>query len=94
MALPRPRFPGLVDQRPVTVVADDDQHLAVWIAAGRRMLYQVSADGQDLRCASPGNQSTHRPTCPSSQEAGGLGDLSEDKQALTSNNVPPIINLM
>lgn len=44
-----PDFPDLADQRPVTVVADDDQHLAVWMAAGTRMLYQVSADGQDLR---------------------------------------------
>lgn len=42
-------FPGLVDQRPVTVVADDDRHLAVWLAPGSRMLHQVIADGSPIR---------------------------------------------
>lgn len=44
-----PSFPGLVDQRPVTVVADDDRHLAVWLAPGSRMLHQVIADGSPIR---------------------------------------------
>lgn len=44
-----PNFPSLVDLRPVTVVAHDEQHLAVWMAAGTRMLYHVSADGKELR---------------------------------------------
>lgn len=44
-----PDFPGLVDQRPVTVVADDDRHLAVWLAPGSRMLHQVIADGSPIR---------------------------------------------
>lgn len=58
-----PDFPDLVDQRPVTVIADDDQHLAVWMAAGTRMLYQVSTDGQDLRSLS----GTDRFTAPRAQ---------------------------
>lgn len=44
-----PTFPDLVDLRPVTVVADDDHHLAVWLAPGTRMLHQVIADGSDIR---------------------------------------------
>ncbi|WP_198397370.1 DUF402 domain-containing protein [Brevibacterium antiquum] len=44
-----PDFPGLLDQRPVTVVADDDRHLAVWLAPGSRMLHQVIADGSPIR---------------------------------------------
>lgn len=44
-----PDFPGLVDQRPVTVVADDDRHVAVWLAPGSRMLHQVTADGSPIR---------------------------------------------
>lgn len=44
-----PDFPGLLDQRPVTVVADDRRHLAVWLAPGSRMLHQVIADGSPIR---------------------------------------------
>lgn len=58
-----PGFPDLVDQRPVTVVADDDHHLAVWLAADTRMLYQVTADGHDLRSLS----GTDRFTAPRAQ---------------------------
>ena len=47
-----PDFPDLVDRRPVTVIADDERHLAVWLAPGTRMLFQVSADGQELRSLS------------------------------------------
>ncbi|PCC41441.1 DUF402 domain-containing protein [Brevibacterium aurantiacum] len=56
-------FPHLVDQRPVTVVADDDHHLAVWMAADTRMLYQVTTDGHDLRSVS----GTDRFTAPRAQ---------------------------
>lgn len=41
--------PGLLDQRPVTVIADDEHHLAVWLAPGTRMLHQVLADGSGIR---------------------------------------------
>lgn len=44
-----PSFPGLLDQRPVTVIADDDRHLAVWLESGTRMLHQVLADGSGIR---------------------------------------------
>ncbi|ALE07559.1 hypothetical protein AL755_04625 [Arthrobacter sp. ERGS1:01] len=44
-----PTFPDLLDLRPVTVVADDDRHLAVWLAPGTRMLHPVIADGRDIR---------------------------------------------
>ncbi|GAA1621118.1 DUF402 domain-containing protein [Brevibacterium sanguinis] len=46
-----PDFPDLVDQRPVTVVADDERHLAVWLAPETRLLHQVLADGSELRSA-------------------------------------------
>lgn len=58
-----PDFPGLVDQRPVTVVADDDQHLAVWLAPGSRMLHQVLADGSSIRSV----EGTRRFTEPRAQ---------------------------
>lgn len=58
-----PSFPDLVDQRPVTVIADDDQHLAVWLAAGTRMLYQVTTDSHDLRSL----RGTDRFTAPRTQ---------------------------
>jgi hypothetical protein len=44
-----PAFPGLIDLRPVTVVADDGRHLAVWLAPGTPMLHQVIADGSEIR---------------------------------------------
>lgn len=46
-----PAHPGLVDQRPVTVIADDDRHLAVWLESGTRMLHEVLADGSGIRTA-------------------------------------------
>lgn len=46
-----PAHPGLLDQRPVTVIADDDRHLAVWLEAGTRMLHQVLSDGSGIRTA-------------------------------------------
>lgn len=46
-----PDHPGLLDQRPVTVIADDERHLAVWLAPGTRMLHQVLADGAEIRTA-------------------------------------------
>ncbi|SEE86172.1 Protein of unknown function [Arthrobacter alpinus] len=51
-----PTFPDLLDLRPVTVVADDDRHLAVWLAPGTRMLYQVIADGSDIRSLEGGKR--------------------------------------
>lgn len=53
-----PAFPDLVDQRPVTVVADDDRHLAVWLAPGSRMLHQVIADGSPIRSLEGSNRFT------------------------------------
>ena len=44
-----PAHPGLLDQRPVTVIADDERHLAVWLAPRTRMLHQVLADGRGIR---------------------------------------------
>lgn len=44
-----PGFPDLLDTRPVTVVADDASHLAVWLAPGTRVLHPVIADGSDIR---------------------------------------------
>lgn len=44
-----PAHPGLVDQRPVTVIADDERHLAVWLESGTRMLHHVLADGRGIR---------------------------------------------
>jgi hypothetical protein len=46
-----PAHPGLYDQRPVTVIADDERHLAVWLESGTRMLHQVLADGSGVRTA-------------------------------------------
>lgn len=46
-----PAHPGLYDQRPVTVIADDENHLAVWLESGTRMLHQVLADGSGIRTA-------------------------------------------
>ncbi|MGC2939066.1 MULTISPECIES: DUF402 domain-containing protein [unclassified Brevibacterium] len=46
-----PTHPGLYDQRPVTVIADDEKHLAVWLESGTRMLHQVLADGSGIRTA-------------------------------------------
>ena len=46
-----PAHPGLYDQRPVTVIADDSQHLAVWLESGTRMLHHVLADGSGIRTA-------------------------------------------
>lgn len=47
-----PAAPETVDLRPVTVVADDDRHLAVWLAPGTRMLYPVLGNGQEIRSLS------------------------------------------
>ncbi len=58
-----PNHPGLVDQRPVTVITDDDRHLAIWLGPGTRMLYQVLADGRDLR----DQEGTERFTAPRAQ---------------------------
>ncbi|WGW12139.1 DUF402 domain-containing protein [Saxibacter everestensis] len=44
-----PAFPDLVDLRPVTVVDDTDDHLAVYLESGTRMLCQVLSDGHDIR---------------------------------------------
>lgn len=44
-----PDCPTLVDLRPVTVIADDGRHLAVWLAPGTRVLYRSLADGRDIR---------------------------------------------
>lgn len=44
-----PMFPDGLDQRPVTVIADDEDHLAVWLAPGTQMLSQVSVSGLDIR---------------------------------------------
>lgn len=44
-----PAHPGLLDQRPVTVIADDDRHLAVWLESGTPMLHHVLADGRGIR---------------------------------------------
>ncbi|WP_152346118.1 DUF402 domain-containing protein [Brevibacterium sp. CFH 10365] len=46
-----PAHPGLYDQRPVTVIADDEKHLAVWLESGTRMLHHVLADGSGIRTA-------------------------------------------
>lgn len=46
-----PAHPGLYDQRPVTVIADDENHLAVWLESGTRMLHHVLADGSGIRTA-------------------------------------------
>ncbi len=46
-----PAHPGLYDQRPVTVIADDENHLAVWLESGTRMLHHVLADGSGIRAA-------------------------------------------
>ncbi len=46
-----PAHPGLYDQRPVTVIADDERHLAVWLESGTRMLHHVLADGSGIRTA-------------------------------------------
>ncbi|WP_166968745.1 DUF402 domain-containing protein [Brevibacterium atlanticum] len=46
-----PAHPGLYDQRPVTVIADDERHLAVWLESGTRMLHHVLADGAGIRTA-------------------------------------------
>jgi hypothetical protein len=46
-----PAHPGLLDQRPVTVIADDDRHLAVWLESGTPMLHHVLADGSGIRTA-------------------------------------------
>lgn len=58
-----PSFPDLVDQRPVTAIADDDHHFAVWWAADTRMLYQVSTNGQDLRSLSGTDRFTAHAPC-------------------------------
>lgn len=46
-----PAHPGLYDQRPVTVIADDERHLAVWLESGTRMLHHVLVDGSGIRTA-------------------------------------------
>ena len=69
-----PHFPDLLDLRPVTVVADDDRHLAVWLAPGTRMLYPVLADGSEIRSLEGGQRFT-APCAQAVRDWSGAGIL-------------------
>ncbi|WP_436787597.1 DUF402 domain-containing protein [Yinghuangia sp. YIM S10712] len=45
------RFGQVLDCRPVTVVRDDPDQLAVWLAGGTRRVKPVLPDGSDIRSA-------------------------------------------
>lgn len=70
-----PDFPGLLDQRPVTVVTDDDRHLAVWLAPDSRMLHQVIADGSPI-CSLEGSGRFTAPRAQAIRNWAGGGILA------------------